>query len=97
MSKSTASDRCGISERGGATLSDEIIQGDELNIEENRLNCSFDGGVHFDDVPYTNQYNYQRSLFRNNNIHPRQVLMEKLNILGIEYRPKPMGSTTTQN
>ena len=56
-----------------------------------------DGGHHFDDAPLKDRYNHSRFLFRQAAYNPRQDLLDKTAILGIQSRPKPMGSTSTNN
>ena len=85
---SSPSDRLTIIARGG-----EIIES-----ENSRLDRSLDGGDHYDDVTPTERIRIQRLLFAQpNSHHPREQMINKLKLLGIDSRPKPMGTTTTNN
>ena len=92
--KSTASDRLSINNRGGRDVTRSSLD-NVIAIEENRLDAFLDGGEHFDDTTPRHRRARQTRLFRNSLSSPRQNLMDKLSILGINERPSPMGSTTT--
>ena len=85
---STVKDRLSIVSRGGALIKNE----------NSHLNWSIGGGEHFDDVSLLERRRIQRAFFVNSNSkNPREYLLLKLQILGIEERPKPMGTTSTNN
>ena len=82
----TVKDRLSIIARGG-----ELI-----NTENTYLNRSLGGGDHLDDVPCKERKRIQRVIFNTpDSHHPREYLLYKLQVLGIDERPSPMGSTTT--
>ena len=56
-----------------------------------------DGDKYLEDTDYDFHYNRQRQLFQDNYNNPRDYLFEKIRILGLINRPKPMVSTTTNN
>ena len=88
---STAGDRFSSMIRGGE-LNSEILVGDDRV----RMNRALDGGEHYDDVPYEERRNMERRFERDNTLpHPREELMNRLAYMGIDGRPQPMGSTTT--
>ena len=68
-----------------------------LSIDDNRLSDVLDGGDHFDDSDYDYRRNRARVLFRKDNNSPRYYLFNKIKMLGMTNRPKPMRSTTTNN
>ena len=80
------SDRLILSSRGG-----------EIVLDENSgLNKALDGEYHYDNCGHKERKRSQRLLFAQpNSNHPREQMIIKLKILGIDQRPKPMGSTTT--
>ena len=83
---STARDRFNLMLRGG----------DLVNEINSKLNCLLDGRQHFDDMSYKEQRNIERRHERNPMLpHPREELLHRLVYLGIDSRPQPMGSNTT--
>ena len=82
----TVKDRLSIIARGG-----ELI-----NTENVHLNRSLGGGDHLDDVPRKERSRMQRVIFNTpDSQHPREYLLHKLQVSGIDERSSPMGSTTT--
>ena len=79
-------DRLHILSRGGMVIN----QGNSYDITD-----MIGGNMHFDDTNRHYRNNYVRSLFRRMQRNPREYLLDKLCCLGINARPKPMGSTTT--
>ena len=92
--QSTAADRYAIMNRGGTTLN-QVNTNQVLCIDNNRMSDALDGGEHFDDSDFAFRRNRQRVLFRQENNSPRNYLFNKIVMLGMTNRPKPMGSTTT--
>ena len=76
-----------------------ISRGGDILINENsRLDQALDGGDHYDDVSGSERLRNQRKIFMlPNSKYPREQMITKLRLLGIEGRPKPMGSTMTNN
>ena len=72
--------------------------GDILINEHSRLYQALNGGDYSDDVSSSERLRNQRKFFMlPNSNHPREQMINKLRLLVIEGRPKPMGSTTTNN
>ena len=75
-----------------------MMRGSDLmntNIEE-RMDRMLDGGEHYDDFPHREMRNIERRFSRDPTLpHPREVLLHRLAYMGIDSRPQPMGSTTT--
>ena len=55
------------------------------------------GGDHYDDSSRISREIHARTLFKQFLEKPRENMLEKLNLLGCVSRPKPMGSTSTNN
>ena len=84
---------------GNPITSSNTNNGIEQSMEYDRSNMSsyLDGGEHFDDVNSDQRRNHLRSLFRRIHSNPREYLLEKLQMQGIDSRPAPLGSTSTNN
>ena len=91
---STAVDQESISHHGDYDLNElDILE--ELNIDDNRASNVFDGGDYFDGVNKNKRRLHARNLFiSHHNINPRQYILDKIIIFGMENRPQLMGSTT---
>ena len=81
-------DRMTILARGGRVFN-------EQNCED--VTELIGGGQHFDDTSRNGRRALEKRLFCANSQHPREYLISKLQVLGINARPQPMGSTTTNN
>ena len=79
-------DRVSILNRGGSVFN-----------EENCENATefLGSGHHSDDVTREDRRAHEKRLFRSHPVFPREYLINWLEQLGIDNRPKPMGSTTT--
>ena len=52
-------------------------------------------GHHSDDTTRDSRRAHEKRLFRSPLVFPREYLINRLKLLGIDARPKPMGSSTT--
>ena len=79
-------DRVSIIHRGGSVFN-----------EENCENATefLGSGHHSDDVTREDRRAHEKRLFRSHLVFPREYLINRLELLGIDARPKLMGSTTT--
>ena len=74
-----------------------IARSGELTSTEN-VNWirSLGRGDHLDDSPRKERVRIQRVIFKTpDSQHPRKYLLHKLQVLGIDERPSPIGSITT--
>ena len=93
---STARDRFASIMRGGDISGGDMNGNGEVRAEG--LNRSLDGGNHYDDFSSMQRRNLERAFNRNRLLsHPREKLLNTLDILGITSRPQPMGTTTTNH
>ena len=85
---SAVKDRLSMVSKGAALIENE----------NSHVNRSIASGEHFDDVSLLERRRMQRVFFSNSNSkHPRECLLLKLQILGIEERLNPMGTASTNN
>lgn len=93
---SAASNRLNITSRVGHNFSSCDLSS-VIVIKENRLDSFLNGDDHFDDSIAGDRFNHQKGLFGTFLSLPRQKLMDRLNVLGINERLNHMGSTTANN
>ena len=93
---STTIDSFSIINRGGQTLTQQNLDG-LLCVDVNKLSYVLDGGYHCDNTTTADRRSTQRRLFQRYNYNYREYLFQTIEILGLENRLNPMGSTTTNN
>ena len=72
-----------------------ISRGGDLFNKEFNLNILLGGGHHFDDNSKSLRYNKSRKFLRSGVVHPREKLIEILNVCGVDKRPNPIGMSST--
>ena len=82
----TARDQYYIVNRGGINIYQYTNIENRNEVENNKISVLLDGGDHFGDKNETDQYCHQKVLCRHQNTNPRQYLLKKIQILGIENR-----------
>lgn len=95
---STAMDSFSIMNRDGQTLTQQNMNG-ELCVDESRVSDVLAGGKWFDNSTTINRHSTQRRLFEKiitifDNIYFNN---SSIQVLGLKNRPKPIGSTATNN
>ena len=94
----TACDTLHIITQGGIPLSNSDQSGKIRNqIEENWLDEMIDGGQYYDDVNESHIRVEHYNLFEQIPYIPRDNLLAKLFVLGINERPFPMEMLSTNN